>query len=28
MYCLEQSEQQGYNILVKRIREVLGINEY
>lgn len=28
MYCLEQSEQQGYNILVKRIREVLGINDY
>lgn len=26
MYCLEQSEQQGYNILVRRIKEVLGNN--
>lgn len=27
MYCLEESEQQGHRILVKRIKEVLGNNE-
>lgn len=26
MYCLEESEQRGYTILVKRIREVLDKN--